>query len=299
MDLSILIVSWNTRELLGQCLASVFAHPPAGPCEVLVVDNGSRDGSAALVRERFPQVKLVEARANLGFARANNLGLSLARGRYLLLLNSDTLVLPGTLDRLIACADRHPEAGVLGGRLLNADGSLQASWARFPTLWSELLGRNVRARCPLGRPAGQAQVYDVDWVGGACMLVRPQAVAQVGALDEDFFMYSEETDWCYRMRRHGWRVHYLADGPVVHLGGGSASRADGMQLTRLYEGKLRFFRKHYGPRQAQLLRVGLVAVKGFGLAPRAALRLLRGSAPARQGLAAQWSLARWLLSGTA
>jgi GT2 family glycosyltransferase len=294
VDLSIILVNWNTRDLLRDCLASVYQQEPDIELEVWVVDNASGDGSAGMARQQFPQARLIENPENLGFARANNQALALARGRYLMLLNTDTLARPGAFRRMVRFADAQADAGVVGCRLLNADGSLQPSWAGFPTLWSEMAGRNVRRR----RLASKSELaWEVDWVGGACLMARRQALHEVGLLDESFFMYSEEVDWCLRMRRRGWKVYYLETAEVVHLGGGSARRASAAQLTRLYDSKLRFFRKHYGQAQARLLQGGLLASSAFGLARRAAFYpLQRGDSGARrQRLAAQWQLTLWLL----
>jgi GT2 family glycosyltransferase len=295
-SLSIIIVNWNTRDLLAQCLESICDTISNLAFEIIVVDNASTDGSQEMIRQRFPQVRLIENDQNVGFARANNQALIISQGRYFLLLNSDTIVLPHALEKMVQFADAHSDAGIIGCRLFNSDSSLQASWASFPTFWSEVLGRNFRARRLVEE---EPLAYEVDWVGGACMLVRPAAISEVGLLDESFFMYSEETDWCFRMRRHGWKVYYLASAEVIHLGGGSASRTSVTQLVRLYESKMRFFRKHYGARQADLLRFGLVTVNTLGLARRALAWPLQrqGREEGRHRLGAQWKLIWWLLRG--
>jgi hypothetical protein len=256
MDLSILIVNWNARDLLLDCLRSVYRTLRGVTFEVLVVDNGSRDGSVAAVRRAYPPVRLIENEQNVGFARANNQAMRASRGRYVLLLNSDTVVRPGALSGLVRFADRHPEVGIAGSRLVNPNGSLQPSWARFPSFWSEALDRNVRHRVPMAR---EPWAYEVDWVGGACLLARREAIEQVGLLDEGFFMYSEEADWCYRMVQHGWKVAYLETAEVIHLGGGSSRMRSDAMAVELYRSKLRFFRKHYGRIPAAALRVALAA----------------------------------------
>jgi hypothetical protein len=288
-DLCVIVVNWNTRDLLGQCLQSVYETADHLTCNVIVVDNASIDGSQTMLRQRFPQVHLIGNDQNVGFARANNQALAVGKGRYFLLLNSDTVVLPHTLEKMVQCADAHPEVGIIGCKLLNGDGSLQESWASFPTFWSEILGRNFRGRRLLEE---SPLTYEVDWVGGACMLVRPTAIAEVGLLDDSIFMYSEETDWCFRMKRQGRKVYYLASAEVIHLGGGSASRASAAQLVRLYESKIRFFHRHYGAWQARLLRCGLLAVNVLGLLRRALPwpPQGRGREEARRRLVAQWHL---------
>jgi GT2 family glycosyltransferase len=234
--------------------------------EIIVVDNGSTDDSVQSVESRFPTVHVIKNNTNLGFARANNQGLSAGKGRYFMLLNSDTLVLPGTFDELVRVADAHPETGVIGPRLLNINGTLQRSWASFPTFWSELIGRNFRNYRTVNN---SPNIYDVDWIMGACMLVRATTIAKVGMLDEDYFMYSEETDWCYRIKKNGWMVWYITNIEIFHLGGGSASRASLTQLLLLYQGKILFFRKNYSARKATMLRYGLVLANTFGLIRRA------------------------------
>lgn len=294
-DLSIIIVNWNTCQLLADCLSSIAQTAGNLNLEIIVVDNGSTDGSQLTLKQQFPQVHLVENNQNLGFAKANNQALTLSRGRYALLLNSDTIVLPGALADLVRFADTHSDAGIIGCKLLNADGSLQESWASFPTLWSEILGRNFRRRRLVDETSS---VYEVDWVGGACMLARPEAMREVGFLDESYFMYSEETDWCFRMQRHGWKVYYLAGSNIIHLGGGSASRASLTQLMRLYQSKLHFFQQHYGLGQAKLLQYGLVVMSLIGLTYRAlAWPLTRKQEEVSHQLKVRWQLVQWLWQG--
>jgi len=265
MDLSIIIVNWNTSDLLRQCLNSIYGNSPLDAFEIIVVDNGSRDGSLAMLEENFPSVILIRNDQNQGFARANNQGLSIAKGRYLMLLNSDTIVLPQGLDKLIQTAEAHVEVGVVGPQILNMDGSIQKSWASFPSFFSELIGINVRRRNPV---TTLPRVYDVDWITGACMLVRARTVAEVGMLDDGYFMYSEETDWCFRIKKQDWKIWYLSDAEIYHLGGGSAKRSSLLQLSLLYQNKIRYFNKFYGPTQATLLRYGLAAAYFIGLIRR-------------------------------
>lgn len=254
-DLSVIIVNWNTRALLADCLNSVAAGAGSLAVETVVVDNASGDDSAAMVRARFPLVRLIENAANEGFARANNQGLRASTGRYQLLLNSDTVVWPDALARMTAFMDAHPRVGALGAELRNPDGSLQPSWAAFPSLLSEISGRNFRVR----RPYPGSEAFRVDWVGGACLMVRREAADQVGLLDEAIFMYTEETDWCYRLARGGWEIVYLPGACVTHLGGGSSRNSSLRSLLALYSSKVYFFRKHYGRGMALALKAGLLA----------------------------------------
>lgn len=258
-DLCIVIVSYNTCELLRQCLATLHEVLPVRDpcCEVWVVDNASHDGSPRMVRAHFPAVRLIENETNVGFARANNQVLVLRRGRYVLLLNSDALVQAEAIERMYRFMEGHPRAGVVGPRLFNGDGSLQPSWAAFPTLTSELLGRERRPYRILPLPHGGV-AWQVDWVGGSCLMARREAIDAVGLLDPQFFMYAEETDWCRRMRAYGWLCYYLPEAEVVHLGGGSTG-ADALPLlVQLHRSKLLYFYKHHGRLQAGLLRAGLV-----------------------------------------
>lgn len=265
VDVSILIVNWNARDLLRKCLDRVQTTIHQASYEIIIIDNASTDGSQDLVKNDFPNARLIENTENVGFARANNQGIVISKGRYILLLNSDAFLEEGAVDQMVQAADSHPEAAFIGCKLLNQDGTLQASWARFPTLWSEALGQNFRDRALVDSRIG---LYEVDSVGGACLLARVAAVQAVGSLDENFFMYSEEIDWCYRMMQAGWKILYLESAVAVHLGGGSASRASDTQLIRLYESKIQFFRKHYGRWQAALLRLVLILVNSIALARR-------------------------------
>jgi GT2 family glycosyltransferase len=251
-QLSIVIVNWNTRELLAQCLTSVYAHPPEAPFEVVVVDNTSCDASPRIVREQFPQVHLIENTTNVGFARGTNAGIGRSTGDYVLLLNSDTVVRSGALDALIGCLEAHPRARACGPRLLNGDGSFHASYADFPTLATEVVHQFGLARVVFGGyypshdPRDSTTTRAVDWVGGACLLIRRDCLKVVGLLDEAFVMYGEEMDWCYRLQRHGWETWYSPDAEVVHFGGGSANQVPVWMYLQLQRGRVRFFRKHYG-----------------------------------------------------
>lgn len=292
IDLSIVIVNWNTVGLLCQCLDSIYRIGSQYIFEIIVVDNGSSDDSVAIIKQRFPEVIVIENKENLGFARANNLGIVAAQGRYYLLLNSDTIILPGTLDELISVADLHPDVGVISPKLLNVDNSLQESWASFPSLFSELLGQNFRNRRPV---PGVPSAYDVDWVSGACMLVRVKMVQEVGSLDEDYFMYSEETDWCFRIKKAGWKIWYFSSAIIYHLGGGSASRSSFTQLVLLYQGKILFFRKNYGWAHAFVLRYGLALVNMVGLIRRVFSMFGKNKPMVKQRLIIQYRLIKYLL----
>ncbi len=266
IDLSILIVNWNVRDLLRRCLSSVFAHWQTRKMEVIVVDNGSTDGSREMVRTEFPQVHLIANPDNRGFTAANNQGLSVARGRYVLLLNPDTEVVGDALEVMVAFADAHPDVGVVGPQLLNPDGTVQSSRRRFPTLATALFEstwlqpyaprRLLRRYYVLDR--SDDEVQDVDWVTGAALMARREAVGQVGPLDEGFFMYSEELDWCRRFREAGWRVVYLPTARVIHHEGKSSEQVLPARHIHFQTSKVRYFRKYHGPVAAEVLRLVLV-----------------------------------------
>jgi GT2 family glycosyltransferase len=249
--LSIIIVSWNTASFLENCLASIMANPPALPFEIWVIDNASTDNSPRIVREKFPQVHLVENHKNVGFARANNQAIQRCKGKYVLLLNPDTLVTSGALETLVDFLDTTPEAGAAGARILNPDGSLQIASHPKPTLSRELWrlfhldSLSSYAEYPTSKwETNQAQ--EVDVLIGACLMLRKDVLDQVGFLDEDYFMYSEEVDLCYRVQRAGWRLFWVPQAEVVHFGGQSTQQVPTEMFLNLYHGKIKFFRKHDG-----------------------------------------------------
>ena len=211
VDLSIIIVNWNTRQLLLDCLGSISRTVRKASYEVLVVDNGSTDGSVEAVAQDHPGVTVIANGRNEGFARANNFALRRMQGEYAVLLNSDTLLLEGALDGMHAFMRAHPEAGMCGPQLLYGDGSPQTSTGTFPELFSELtsasLVRLFSSRPRNGRPVPADGPAQVDFIIGACMFARKSAIDAAGMLDEDYFFFYEEIDWCFRMHRAGWRWH--------------------------------------------------------------------------------------------
>jgi hypothetical protein len=252
LKLSIIIVSWNTRDLLEACLASVFAHPPEAAFEVWVVDNDSEDDSVAMARAQFPQVKLIENEENVGFAQANNQAMAQCQGEYVLLLNPDTEVKPGALTALTAFLDENPAAGAAGSRLLNPDGTLQPSCHPAPTLSRELWRLfHLDAIRPYGRynmhTWDTSQPREVDVLQGAALALRKNILDEIGYLDADYFMFSEEVDLCWRIQRAGWSLHWVPASRVVHYGGQSTQQVAEKMFLQLYLGKLKYFRKHYGP----------------------------------------------------
>lgn len=260
VDLSVIVVSYNTCPLLRECLASIPAGCAGLAVETIVVDNASTDGSPDMVATRFPAVRLIRSAENRGFAYANNVGLEAATGRYMLLLNSDTIVHQEALGRLVEFMDRTPAAGYCGPRLCHADGSHQPSARRFPTPLSaaySLLG--LAAKRPFSRHVldlhasfGDGAPFRADWLCGAALLVRAAAADQVGPLDDGFFLYFEETDWCKRMAAAGWEGWYVPAAEITHLGGGSVVREgdvrpfSGDHPAHWVHSSRRYYRRHHG-----------------------------------------------------
>jgi len=307
VDLSIVILSWNVCDLLRQCLKSVArdrplsADHPLLATEIIVVDNASSDGSAEMVRAEFPDVRLIANQANRGYTGGNNDGIAAATGRYVMILNPDTRVLDDALAALVSYADVHPDVGVVGPQLLNPDGSVQSSRRRFPTLmtglfestWLEPLApRDVLRRYyVLDQP--DAAIQEVDWLFGACFLVRREVIQQVGALDEDFFMYSEEMDWCRRIRQAGWKVMYLPEAQVIHYGGKSSDQVAAQRHIYFQTSKVRYFRKHHSTLTAGVLRVALLAMYAWQLVLEAAKGVLgHKRALRRERVRAYWQVLR-------
>jgi len=271
VDVSVIIVNWNTRDLLAQCLQSVYAETSLSSYEVIVVDNGSTDGSVEMVRRSYPQARLLVNTDNRGFAAANNQGMSIASGRYFLLLNSDTIVLDRAIEKTIVFADRHPDTAVVGCRILNLDRSLQISCFRFPSLLNWFLHSTYLYKLfPRSRFFGREQmtwwarddVREVDVVTGCYMLVRRAAVDEVGLMDERFFMYAEETDWCYRFNVAGWKNRFTPEAEIIHLGGGSAPKLSAQRARITNRSFVRYIFKHWSkPRAA----VGVAMIALFYL----------------------------------
>jgi N-acetylglucosaminyl-diphospho-decaprenol L-rhamnosyltransferase len=279
-ELSVVILNWNVRDLLRDCLRSL-GQAASGPLEIIVVDAASADGSAEMVRREFPAARLIASTENLGYSRGNNLGLAAARGRWLLVLNPDTRADAGALASLLAYAAANLQAGILGPQLLNPDDTPQSSRRRFPTLLTAffestwlaplappaLLDRYYARDLPAGAPA------EVDWVTGACLLIRREVYEQIGGFDEGFFMYSEEMDYCRRAQAAGWRVAHVPQARVYHYEGKSSEQAVPERHIRFQRSKIRYFRKYHGPLAALTLRLfllasyaeqlGLEAVKGL------------------------------------
>lgn len=262
---SIIILSWNVRDLLRRCLSSLPLSSP--DVEILVVDAASSDGSVGMVRAEFPRaefpaVKLIASGENLGYTRGNNLGLRAAAGRYLLILNADTEVVGDAIPQMLAYMDAHPRVGVLGPQLLYSDGTIQSTRRRFPSLatgffestWFQPLAPRRLLDYYYVRDLPDDATGEVDWVVGAALLVRREAYEQVGGFDEGFFMYSEEMDWCRRMKAAGWQVIYCPAARIVHHEAKSSAQVPAATHIRFNSSKVRYFRKYHGPLAAEALR---------------------------------------------
>jgi len=288
-ETSAVVVTFNAEEWIERCLASLEGTG----AELIVVDNGSTDGTLDLVRTRFPEARIVE-QENRGFGAGNNAGMRVASGRYFLLLNPDAWLADGALERLVAFADEHPEAAVVGPRLRNPDGTLQRSVRGYPTPWRlateyfflrKLAPRSNAFNALFGAGFDHESVREAEYLFGACLLVRRDAVDSIGGFDEDFFLMSEEVDWCYRFRQAGWEVLFYPGAEAYHVVGASLNPARFQEIVR---GHLRFLSKHRGARTADRGR----RVMLWGLRLRGVV--FRGE----RGRAYRES-ARWLGSGSA
>lgn len=263
--ISVIIVSWNTRELLAKALHSLPGDNAEFELETFVVDNGSQDGSVEMIRGQFPDATLIENEENLGFAAANNLALQRVHGEYILLLNSDAELLPGALEAMASLLSSVQTAGLVGAWILNPDRSMQASFVDFPNLWREFLilsgiGRRVFGNWyPSHNPKQSRVSRSVDYVSGACLLVRRSAYDDVGGFDDTYFMYAEEVDLCYRMWQGGWQVWYQPEAEVLHMGGGSSRSIPIKRETDLYQSRVIYFLKHHGRFSATVL-AGMIFV---------------------------------------
>jgi N-acetylglucosaminyl-diphospho-decaprenol L-rhamnosyltransferase len=251
--LSIVIVSYNARADLERCLASLVEHAPAVDHEILVVDNASTDDTVEAVRMRWTGIRLIEAGGNLGFSRANNLGIRQSFGELVLLLNGDTVVPAGELDELVEVLDRRPDVAVVGPRLVDGQGKAELSFGRMISPLNEVR-QKLRARGNVERLTSRER--EVDWVSGACLLVRRADAEAVGLLDERYFLYTEDVDFCAAIRARGRRVLFTPAAQIVHLRGRSRQTAPGPSERAYRLSQLAFYEKHH-PRWAPLLRVYL------------------------------------------
>jgi GT2 family glycosyltransferase len=286
-DIAVIIVNWNAREDLRRCLASLYAEPkPQVDYEVWVVDNASDDGSAGMVAAEFPQVQLLVNAENAGFSKANNQAMARTDSRYVFLLNSDAFIHPGALDQLVAYADAHPQAAIIGPKVLNLDGSLQFSCRRFPSLGAGFfrntyLGRlfphNKFARDYLMNDFDHAHDLAVDWVSGCAMLIRRDLLDKIGALDERFYMYCEDVDICQRAWEAGREVVYAPQAVVTHAIGRSSDKNADKMIIEFHRSWYEYDRKRR-PEASPLRRAAVYS----GLWLRAAVRIAKRRAAARR-----------------
>lgn len=262
-DVSIIIVSWNAKDYLRGCLESIRRTVRESSHEILVVDNDSADGSPAMVERDFPEVRLIRTGANLGFAKANNIGLGQSRGRHAALINSDVVLLDGCLDGLRSYLDAHPAVGLVGPQVLNADRTIQRSCYGFPTPVNALL-HALGLNGPLRRFKGAPSLYDkywpydrtraVDVLSGCFWLARREAIDRVGPLDEGFVFYWEDFDWCERLKQAGWEAVYHVDCRAIHFGGGSSVNAPDLVAAQSVKSNVRYWQKRHGaPGRAYIL----------------------------------------------
>ena len=254
MDLSIIIVNYNTKKLLGNCIASILKDKSKLSSEIIVIDNCSTDGSADFVAQNFPQVNLLLSEQNRGYSYACNLGLRQSKGDFICLLNADTEVETGALEKMMGFFQSHPGAGAVGPKVLNEDGTLQSSCRNFPSLFRTFcenifLWESIRPNRILGtfllRYWMHDKVREVDYVVGCCIMVKREVLDDTGFLDETFFMYSEEVDWCFRIRKAGWKIYFLPDAKIIHHKGKSTDPEEPRMFIELHKSAIRFVRKHY------------------------------------------------------
>ena len=263
MKLSIVIICWNDLKVIENCLSSIFKGTTKTEFEVIVTDNGSTDGSIERIRTNFPAVRLIENGANLGFSKANNVGIRAAVGDYVLILNPDTIVHPGSLDRWMEFADKHPEAGGFGCKVLNPDGSFQGTARPFPTVRRALIAAlGLRALAYLGSAFisdkyvgwnGETE-RKIDWQSGCCVMVRGEVLKQIAGFDEQFFFHYEEVDLCFRVWESGHPILFTPDVTITHLGGQSVGRFPVRFAIETTRNCYRYFYKHFGAEGARRCR---------------------------------------------
>jgi len=302
MDVSIIVVAWNVRELVHNCLQSVYKETRSIEFEVIYVDNGSADGSVEMVRAEFPAARIIANPDNKGFIKANNQGIEIAKGRYVLLLNSDAIVLDSAIARTIGFANAHPEAAVVGCRVLNPDRTLQESCFRFYSTLNMLLDVLWLSRAfPKNKLFGRKiyggwdykTVREVNVVVGCFSLVRMAAIKEVGVMDERFFVYGDDIDWCYRFVKAGWKVLFTPAGQIVHYGGQTTKKEAGRFSLQLHGAVLINVKTHYSP----LTFLGCRLLTACYLLMRVPYWLLKASTRRKDGKGAALKAAKTCLVG--
>jgi len=306
--ISVIIVSWNARDYLRDCLVSVRDTGGSLVHEIIVVDNDSRDGSPEMVAAEFPEVTLIRAGENLGFARGNNLGLKRASGSSLALINSDVVVHPECLQHLAGFLESHPEVGLVGAKVIGGDGHLQRTCRLLPGVWNiacQALGLDrLLARWPLfsGREMrhwDQNETTEVQVLSGCFWLARKEAVAKVGSLDERFFFYAEDVDWCKRFRDAGWKIFFLPRAVATHFGGGSSANAPLAYCIQMLRANLDYWKKHHGLAGQCVYRALSVLHFGLRVVPLGILKLAGAAEASEVGRKFRENFVslRWLLTG--
>lgn len=275
MDLSISIASWNTKDYLRNCLKSIFDNTTDIDFEVLVVDNGSTDGSVDMVKKEFPQVCLIENERNLGYAGANNRALNKAKGRNIVIMNTDVVVMQNALEKMVCFLDANKNAGAVGCKLLGPDGKFAPAFIdNVPNLIDAFLDRilfihSIKLYLIRKGPFQKMMLNkysrprEVDWAGGSCLMVKREVIEQAGLMDEDYFMYSEDADWCYRIGKAGWKVFSLPSAQVIHYEDQSGKQCSAKMYKQRYVSELLFYKKHYPLWKVQLYR--FIAVIGLSI----------------------------------
>ncbi|MBZ4687992.1 MAG: glycosyl transferase family 2 [Clostridiales bacterium] len=272
MDLSVIIVSYNNKKLLKQTIDSIYDTRQNINFEIIVVDNKSTDGSVELIKQNYNQVKLIENKNNLGFSKANNIGIKQSKGRYILLLNSDTIVTDNCFEKCIKYMKQHPDIGALGCKVVLPDGKLDPACKRsFPTPevsfyrmtgLSKLFPKSKRFGKYNLTYLDEDEIHEVDCLVGAFMMVKRETIEQVGLLDEDFFMYGEDIDWCYRIKNAGWKIVYYPEAQIIHYKGGSSDKKNPKLIYEFYRSMYLFYNKHYKDKYSFLTT--LLVYSGIG-----------------------------------
>ena len=263
LDLSIVIVNYNAKNYLRNCLLSILSIPRNFTYEIIVVDNKSLDGGVEMIKDEFSDIRLIENQSNKGFSAANNQGARVSRGKNILLLNNDTIIPSGSLETMISIMDKNPGVGLLGCRLKNGDGTLQQSFGKSINFFYDFFRKYItnlywkRKNHLIGKYLiwRHDKSKEVAWVKGACMLVRRQALFDVDLMDENFFVFFEEVDLSLRIRQLGWKILYTPSAEIIHFGGVSTSTLQFRSLIEYRKSQLYFYKKHYGKTGETLIRL--------------------------------------------
>ncbi len=311
MDVSVIIVNWNTKELLRSCIESIYKETCNCTFEIIVVDNNSSDDSVEMIQAEFPQVKLIANETNMGFAGGNNKGINIAKGRYILVLNSDIIICDQAIEKTVKYADRKPRAGMISCHVVNLNGRIAMTTFSFPCLWNLFcrfsgLASTFRNSRIFGRDIylwwDRKSERNVDSVSGSFILVRREAIDQVGLMDEDYFLYYEETDWCYRFGKAGWEIIFWPGAKIIHIGDQSSKQEELKMFVQFHKSLLIFFKKHHSltsyftARTMVTINSGLRAM--FAMAMAGLKKVFGGSTGSKQVLAKKyWWVFKYCILG--